>query len=177
MTARFGSPRRGRLARVHKELAGVAVTEGVRSDRALLVRALPGIVSVTVLIEFVANLYAFPFAVEVLAAPVIFGFLLAEKQGPIQAVVLIYAYFSFRALGDLDGFLTQENAEDFLVGPVLTIALIPFLLAMAHWSRHEQRNLRRRFSGRLGHSLYGRTSASHNCADRIGVQAVVTAAG
>jgi hypothetical protein len=61
----------------------------------------------------------------------------------IAAVGLLYlAYVFIKALGNLDGFLTRENAEDFLVGPALTIALIPFLYVVAWLSLREQRTLR-----------------------------------
>lgn len=59
--------------------------------------------------------------------------------------VLCFGYFAISALRDLDGFLTKENAEAFLVGPVLTIALIPLLYVWAWISQWEQRRIRRRF--------------------------------
>jgi hypothetical protein len=62
----------------------------------------------------------------------------------VAAGVLYLGYFFVRALGDLDSFLTRHRAEDFLVGPALTIALIPFLYALAWMSRREQDNLRKR---------------------------------
>ena len=51
-----------------------------------------------------------------------------------------------RVSTDLGGFLTRENAEDFLVGPALTLALVPLLYAVAWYSRRELANLRRQFS-------------------------------
>jgi hypothetical protein len=63
--------------------------------------------------------------------------------------VLYVGYFVIRVLSDLDGFLTRENAEEFLVGPVLTLALIPLLLGAAWLSRREQRNFPERFDGPL----------------------------
>lgn len=71
-------------------------------------------------------------------------------DGVVTAVGLLYGgYFVIRVVADLDGFLSRTNAEDFLVGPALTIALIPLLLGAAWLSRREQRNLRTRFDGRL----------------------------
>jgi hypothetical protein len=65
----------------------------------------------------------------------------------LAAVVLVYfAYVAVRGVGDLlDGAVSRERAEEFLVGPALTIALIPFLCAVAWWSRRERENLRKRF--------------------------------
>jgi hypothetical protein len=49
------------------------------------------------------------------------------------------------AISNFDGFLTRKNAEDFLVAPALTLALVPFLFGVAWVSRREQENLRQRF--------------------------------
>ena len=57
----------------------------------------------------------------------------------------LITYVAVSAISDLDGFLTRKNAEDFLVAPALTLALVPFLLGVAWVSRREQENLRQRF--------------------------------
>jgi hypothetical protein len=44
----------------------------------------------------------------------------------------------------VDGFLTRKNLEDFLVPPLLTVTLVPFLLGAAWISRREQESLRAR---------------------------------
>lgn len=147
-------------------LAGEAVTGGARNDREFLRRVLRRVVALTVLIEFVLNVYALPFAFELVGVVVVLLFAgmqvyvrhdpttppLVRKliDGVLAAVGVFYLlYFVVRVLSDLDGFLTRENAEDFLVGPVLTIALIPLLYGFAWVSRREQENLRERFRARL----------------------------
>jgi hypothetical protein len=55
-------------------------------------------------------------------------------------------YFLVRVFTDFRGFWTRENAEDFLVGPALTLVLIPFLYAVAWYSQRELANLRKQFS-------------------------------
>ncbi len=50
----------------------------------------------------------------------------------LATIGLMYLlYFVVQALGDLGTFFTRDNAEDFLVGPVLTITLLPFLYGVA----------------------------------------------
>lgn len=59
--------------------------------------------------------------------------------GAIGAGLMLYV--AARALGDWRGFWTRENAEDFLVAPVLTLALVPFLCLVAWESKRELQNL------------------------------------
>jgi hypothetical protein len=143
-------------------LAGAAVTEGARSERAFLRKVIRRAVAVTVVTEFVVNVYALPFAIEVVCVFVLFVFVAMQAvvthdtstphatRALIDAVlaavgVLYVGYFVIRVLNDFDGFLSREHAEEFLVGPALTLALIPLLLVAAWVSRQEQRNLRKRF--------------------------------
>jgi hypothetical protein len=81
--------------------------------------------------------------------------------------VLYVGYFVIRALSDLDGFLTRENAEEFLVGPVLTLALIPLLLGTASLSRREQRNFPERSTARS--TCLGRTPTPSPSPSRWGL--------
>ena len=147
-------------------LAGAAVTEGAQDERLFLRKVVRRVVAVTVVTEFVVNVYALPFAIEVVCVLVLFAFAGMQAvaahdtsmphatrgfiDGVLGAVGVIYVgYFVIRALGDLDGFVSRENAEEFLVAPVLTLALIPLLLGAAWRSRREQRNFRKRFHGPL----------------------------
>ena len=50
-----------------------------------------------------------------------------------------------RVAGDPAGFFNRESAEDFLVAPTMSVAVVPFLCAVAWYSRWELENLRRRF--------------------------------
>ena len=147
-------------------LAGEAVTDGARSGRAFLRTVLRRVVAVTVLVGFLVNLYALPLRLELVGVPVVFLFAVMQvatqhdSSTPplvrkfidwvLVAVGAFYlGYSAIRVFGDLDGFLTRENAEDFLVGPALTLTLVPFLYAAALMSRREQQNLRKRFRARL----------------------------
>jgi hypothetical protein len=147
-------------------LAGEAVTDGASNDRAFLRRVLRRVLTLTVVIEFVVNVYALPFALELVGVFVVLAFTgmqvvaqhddstppLVRKfiDGVLIAVGMVYlGYFLVRVFGDLDAFLTRENAEDFLVAPALTLALTPFLLGAAWLSRRERRNLRKRFRAGL----------------------------
>jgi len=57
--------------------------------------------------------------------------------------MFLLATFLVRALSDIDGFLSRETAERFLVVPVLTLTFIPFLYAVAWYCQRELANLRR----------------------------------
>lgn len=141
-------------------LVGNAVTD-TASRRALLARVARRVIAATILIEFIVNVYALPLAYELGLIPialVLLGLRVVAQQdasldprvlkainGMLMLVGLIYlAYFLVRSLGDLNGFVTR-HAEEFLVGPALTLALIPFLCGVAWMSMREQENLRSRF--------------------------------
>jgi hypothetical protein len=143
-------------------LAGNAVSEGARDRRAYLRKVLGRVLAVTIVIEFVVSIYALPLAAEIVCVGLLFLFtgmqVVAQHDaatpattrrfidGVLIAVGLLYlSYLTIRAVMDVDGFLTRENLEDFLVPPLLTVALVPFLLGAAWGSRREQESLRRRF--------------------------------
>ncbi|MEJ7792031.1 MAG: hypothetical protein WKF65_08690 [Gaiellaceae bacterium] len=147
-------------------LAGEAVTDGARDGRVFLRRVLRRVVAVTIVVEFVVNVYALPFAFEVVGVFLLLSFVgvrvVAQRDSSTPAPVLRFidvvlatigvvylGYFVIRVFGDVPGFLTRENAEDFLVGPALTLALIPFLFAAAWWSRREDERLHKRLRARF----------------------------
>ncbi len=114
---------------------------------------------VTVVIEFVANLYALPLAVELIGTPVIILFSIMQTNiVPLDDVTrrfvdrvltivgLVYLAHVVVRLATDDSLFTRVRAEEFLVGPVLTIALIPFLYAVAWRSRRELEQLRAQFN-------------------------------
>jgi hypothetical protein len=148
--------------------AAVLVAEAVSgtspSDPAFRRRVLRRLAAWTLLVEFAVNLYTLPFVVEavVLFIAILFvGMQTVIENGltPVEPAVrkfieivigavgtFYFLYFLVRVFTDLGGFWTRENAEDFLVGPVLTFALIPFLYAVAWYSRRELASLRKQFS-------------------------------
>jgi hypothetical protein len=147
-------------------LVGDAITSGARRDRDFVRKVLRRVWGVTILVEFTVNLYAFRLAYELILVLIVLVFVgmqvVAARDpsidprlrtfidGVLAAVGLLYlAHFAFRALTDLDGFLSRDTAESFLIGPALTVALVPFLYAVAWVSRTEQARLRRRFRARL----------------------------
>jgi hypothetical protein len=143
-------------------LVGEAVARANPSDREFRRRVLNRVVGITILIEFMVNLYAFPLAYELVLALLAILFIgmqvvLQHEAGTdpsvrklvdwvVIALGLIYlAQFLGAALRDEEGFLTRGHAEDFLVGPVMTLALIPFLYGAAWVSHREMENLHKRF--------------------------------
>jgi hypothetical protein len=145
-----------------------AVTGAVPADVDFTRRILKRVISVTILIEFVVNLYVFPLAVEVIGVGIAVTFTLVKLvvehdasaeprvrklvEGVIATVGFVYlGYFGLRALGDLvDGAVSRQRVEELLVAPGLTIAMIPLLYIVAWWSRRERERLRRRFRVRQG---------------------------
>jgi len=140
-----------------------AVTGASPRDRDFMRRVLKRVVGVTILIEIVVNLYSFSLAVELIGVGVAITFSMMQvvvehdpsadrrvqkviERGLVAVGLLYLGYFAVRGLGDLmDGGVSRERVEEFLVGPALTTALIPFLYAIAWWSRRERANLRRRW--------------------------------
>jgi len=129
-------------------------------------RILRQALKVAIVIELIVNLYVFPLLVELVVVFVVLAFvamqIVARHDPKIERTVrkvidgvliaiglLFLAYFAVRAISDLDGFLTRENAERFLVVPALTVAFVPFLYGVAWASKRKQENLRRRFRERM----------------------------
>ena len=141
-------------------LVGTALT-----DAAFLRKTLRRLIAVTVVVEFVVNVYSLPLAYELVGVfvAVVFSMLqvVATRDPKTPAAtrrfvdgvlvttgVLYLSYFAFRVVEDLGGFVNRKVAEDFLVGPALTLALIPFLITMSHLARWEQERIRRRYLAR-----------------------------
>lgn len=111
-------------------------------------------VKLTLVIEFIVGFYVLPFVAELFLVPVIA--LLAgmgvvsehdPKLDPARRVVngalaavglAVFVFAAVSALGDLDGLFTFESAEDLLVAPALTLALLPFLYLVGVLSAYEQ---------------------------------------
>jgi hypothetical protein len=140
-------------------LVGKAVVVAT-SDPTFLKKLLRQALRLTIVVEFLVNLYVFPLAAELLLVPFVLLFVMlevvaasesayAQARSFINGVLVaigfgLLAYVAFSALSDLGGFLTRDNAEKFLVAPALTVAFIPFLYCVGWLSRREQANLRKR---------------------------------
>jgi hypothetical protein len=146
-------------------LAGSALTDGARDRRAYLRKVVRRVLAVTIVVEFVVGVYSLPLVLEIAlvgTAIVFTGVQVVAMHDPkttaitrkfidgvLIAVGLIwFGYFALRVIADVSEFLTRENAEDFFVPPMLTLALLPFVFGAAWFSRREQENLRRRFRAR-----------------------------
>jgi len=141
---------------------GQAVTDGARDDRGYLRSVLRRGFALTIITEFIVNVYALPLAAELAVTLLVLLFVgmqvVAEHDPATPALtrkvidrvlvaigVLYLGYFAIKVAADFHAFLTREHAEDFLVGPGLTLTLIPFLLTAAWVSRREQKIPRRTF--------------------------------
>ena len=132
----------------------VLVGQAVMIERgapSLLRRVLVRVLAITALAEFVANLYAFPLGVELPLTLLLIVFVMLQAYAPydqnatpvtrkfIDVVVTFIgvtylSYFLARVISDPCGFFNRSTAEDMLVGPALTVALLPVLYGLAWWS-------------------------------------------
>ena len=121
-------------------------------------KAIAQALRVTVLIEFIANVYVFPLAVELLLIPIVVALVVAASRPELTPLAkgvvngalmtigfMVIGFFGVKAISDPGSLLTRENAEDLLVVPVMTLAFIPFLYGIARYSEWEQANLPRQF--------------------------------
>lgn len=142
-------------------LVGRAVTHAAPSDPGFYKKLLRDAVRFTFVVEFLVNLYVFPFLIELVLVPLILLFVgmqvvaaydpsLAEAKKLFDGVLttiglLLLVYVTVEAIRDPGGLLSRENAETLLIAPVLTFAFVPLLWAWSWLSRREQDNLRERF--------------------------------
>jgi hypothetical protein len=142
-------------------LVGGAVSRAKPSDPDFYRDVLRQAVRATIVIEFLVNLYVFPFFVELILMPIMLLLVvaqliatndpaLASLRRPIEVVliatgVFLLVHVTVAATGDPTGLVSRENAETLLIAPAFTVAFLPFLGAWAWVSRREQENLRRRF--------------------------------
>jgi hypothetical protein len=142
-------------------LVGRAVSHAKPSDPSVYRELMRDAIRFTILIEFLVNLWVFPFLVELILVPVVLAFVLMQivaasspsydaARKPIDGVLTIVGfglltYATVKAITDPSALFTRENAETLLVAPALTVAFVPLLWAWAWISRREQENLRKRF--------------------------------
>lgn len=136
---------------------GKALTQSPHDTR-IIRSLLPKIAGLAIIVEFAMNLYVLPLLVELLVVPVSVVLICAPPLTRNQAGrkdsdralatlgLLFITYFIIRVATDLDDFLTRKNAEDLLVGPMFTVAVIPFLYAAA-WISWRERHPRPRSTG------------------------------
>jgi hypothetical protein len=141
-------------------------TQASPDDSIYLKRVLRQALRLTIIVEFLLNAYVFPLAVEVVLMPFVFVFVLMQLMatdeptyarvrpvidGVLATIFLgMLIYVAVSILVDLSGFLTRENAENLVVAPALTLALIPFAYLVASYSKREKDRLRRRFRVQAG---------------------------
>jgi hypothetical protein len=120
----------------------------------------------TLIVEFLVNLYVFPFGVEMVLVPLVVLLVLVEAvagldpaHAPAQrfssgVITMIgfglLAHVLVRVFSDLSGFMTRENAEDFLLAPALTLASFPILFVVVRWVRLDTAAVRRRWQAGIG---------------------------
>ena len=150
-------------------LVGRAISHAKPSDPGFYRRLLRDAIRFTILIEFLVNLYVFPFPVELILVPVMLAFVLMQviaasgarydaARKPIDGVLIVIGsvlltYAIVNAIVDPSSLFTHENAETLLVAPALTVAFVPLLWGWAWISRLEQEELHKRFRARYDSAL------------------------
>jgi len=127
-----------------------------------------GVSFLAILVEFLVNYYTFRFLIEVILVFVVLalGGMIAVARAPEHAQIRKYLDRVLVAIGalllfvtvieavvGLDQLLTRENAEELLVGPVLTLMLIPFLYGWGLISGYEQLFFHIKFSSNKDRSF------------------------
>jgi hypothetical protein len=161
---------------------------GVAGDPARFKRILRQALRLTIVVEFIVGLYVFPIVIELLLVPIaallVCMSVVAEKDTKLaparklikSAVVvgglLLLAIGVARAIFDLDGLLTTDNASDLLVPPALTLALIPFAYLVAVVSAYEQLFIRISFFLREDKELARRSNRAIIGACRLNLRRI-----
>jgi hypothetical protein len=117
-------------------------------------------VNLGIAIAFLVNFYVFSLAYEVvflfLVGALSLGAAVSEtadvdpaagrvmSRGLMLIGLFLLVTFTVRAIFNPGELFTRETAERFLVVPVLTLALLPYLLAVAWYCRREMANVRHR---------------------------------
>jgi hypothetical protein len=120
----------------------------------------------TLVVEFLVNLYVFPFGVEMVLVPFVVLLVLVEavaaldpahaparrfSNGVITTIGFgLLAYVLVSVFSDLSGFLTRENAEAFLLAPTFTLVSFPILFVIVRWVRWDTAAVRRRWQAGIG---------------------------
>ena len=129
-------------------------------------KSLRSALRLTLIVEFLVNLYVFPFGVELVLVPFVVLLVLVEaiaaldpthapaqrfSSGVITTIGFgLLAYVLVNVFSDLSGFLTRENAEDFLLAPALTLASFPIIFVVVRWVQWDTAAVRRRWQAGIG---------------------------
>jgi hypothetical protein len=140
-------------------LAGRGVGHAAPFDRAFYLKLIRHAIRFTIVVEFLINLYVFPFLAELVLVPFIVLFVgmqvvaayddsVKAARKPIDVVLITMSLFllihaAVEAIADPGALFTRENLESVLIAPALTFAFIPFLAAWAWISRRELDNVRK----------------------------------
>ena len=118
--------------------------------------------NLAIIIAFLVNFYVFPLGFELVFVSVVGTLTLGAAVSdtadvdPVagrvmsRALILIGLFllvtFAVKAIFNPGDLFTPETAERFFIVPVLTLALTPYLFAVAWYCRREMANLRRQLA-------------------------------
>jgi hypothetical protein len=111
-------------------------------------------IKLTIIIEFVINLYVFSLPVEIFLLPTITGLalfqLVSQKDEKNELFtkflnsvlsilgLIIISYVSYKLMSDFKGFFSISNLKSFLLPVFLTLAYIPFIYGVALFMLYQE---------------------------------------
>ncbi|GEM_PF-3758060 len=135
--------------------SGIVLTFMVFKDDFSFKKIIIGSFGVTVIVEFLVNIYVFPFYVEVLLIPITFLFTafipilgnMKDSKENLQAIQMsniilsmigfLLLFFSvFKIVSD-DSFYLGETVFDFLFPVIMTVSFIPYLFLVRILTSYE----------------------------------------
>lgn len=137
---------------------GVALIMYFNADRAIkddyfFRKTISDNLKLVLILEFLLNLYSFSLVIEIILVPVMTLLVLihaiAQKETELAAVKSFSAVIltligiglivitGYKIINDFENFATVSNLRDFLLYPVFSIALLPFIYLMALYIQYE----------------------------------------
>lgn len=119
----------------------------VSKDPEFFKKALVDILKFTIIVEYVVNLYSFNLIIELIMFPLVialftFSGYISEKRGfdkkksKLEKIIIVYGLlvlvFTIRSIWiDFNNFIGWKNLRDFLLIPLLSLSLLPYIYLWA----------------------------------------------
>jgi hypothetical protein len=139
----------------------MSVTEATRESEKYFRKFFKRLISWLVVVEFIANLVVFPLWVELLTIPFLlllfvvntFSGIKEQYRAVKKLSDVLIAVYGFSVLGisiailirDWSVLVTVDAIQAFLLGPILTLGLLPFVYVFALYAAYESLFTRVRF--------------------------------
>lgn len=134
----------------------------ISEDQDYFKKAIRDNLKLIVLIEFIISVYTFSFFVEFLIVPLVTIIVVMltkaetnEDYAPVEKLLnfvltltalLLVGYAVYKVIVDFDQLATIGTLMDFVLPPMLSISLLPFLFLALTWSSYENAAIRTNFA-------------------------------